>query len=40
MEITLQLLTERAGKTGRCCIQLAFCWDELRLRKFILKPSA
>jgi len=31
MEVTRQLLTERAGKTGLCRIQLTFCWDGQRL---------
>ena len=32
MEVTRQLLLERAGKTGLCRIQLTFCWDSQRLR--------
>ena len=32
MEVTRQLLTERAGKTGLCRIQLTFCWASQRLR--------
>jgi hypothetical protein len=32
MEVTRRLLTERAGKTGLCRIQLTFCWDGQRLR--------
>jgi hypothetical protein len=32
MEVTRQLLTERAGKTGLVRIQLTFCWDSQRLR--------
>ena len=32
MEVTRQLLTERAGKTGLSRIQLTFCWDSQRLR--------
>ena len=32
MEVTRQLLTERAGKKGLCRIQLTFCWDGQRLR--------
>jgi hypothetical protein len=32
MEVTRQLLTERAGKTGLSRIQLTFCWDGQRLR--------
>ncbi|MDO7876036.1 phage integrase SAM-like domain-containing protein [Hymenobacter sp. ASUV-10] len=32
MEVTRQLLTDRAGKTGLCRIQLTFCWDGQRLR--------
>ena len=32
MEVTRQLLTERAGKTGLARIQLTFCWDRQRLR--------
>jgi hypothetical protein len=32
MEVTRQLLTERAGKTGLVRIQMTFCWDSQRLR--------
>jgi hypothetical protein len=32
MEVTRQLLTECAGKTGLCRIQLTFCWEGQRLR--------
>ncbi len=32
MEVTRQLLTERAGKTGLARVQLTFCWDSQRLR--------
>jgi hypothetical protein len=31
MEVTRQLLTERAGKTGLVRIQLTFYWDGQRL---------
>ncbi|MGI4835069.1 MAG: phage integrase SAM-like domain-containing protein [Janthinobacterium lividum] len=32
MEVTRQLLTERASRTGQSRIQLTFCWDSQRLR--------
>jgi integrase len=32
MEVTRQLLTERAGKSGLCCIQLTLYWAGQRLR--------
>jgi hypothetical protein len=31
MEVTRQLLTERADKTGLVRMQLTFCWHSLRL---------
>jgi hypothetical protein len=32
MEVTRQLLTERASKKGLARIQLTFCWANQRLR--------
>lgn len=32
MEVTRQLLTERAGRMGLARIQMTFCWDSQRLR--------